>query len=193
MFLLDKFLPLIFVYIRPFIKWFLHTFTRLCELQRICYGARAGSSRSRQVERCLKLSKHAEIKQLLRELDEAVEYCSEEELKRIPAQAVAVVQKVKNIKPRIHPDFSALFGACVLQIWSYKHLMHRVERLRSEPYDAENLDHEQKLLELWENLMPDEPLEGRISKQWQEIGFQVNLHETKSKFCTNFSSSLYNK
>lgn len=172
--ILDKFISLIFVYIRPFIKWFLHTFTRLCELQRICYGAQAGASRSRQVERCLALSRHLEIKQLLRELDEAVEYCSEEELKRIPGQAVAVVQKVKNIKPRIHPDFSALFGACILQIWSYKHLMHRVERLRSEPYDAENLDHEEKLLELWNNLMPEQPLEGRISKQWQEIGFQVN-------------------
>lgn len=174
MLFLDKNLPLIFVYIRPFIKWFLHTFTRLCELQRICYGAQAGASRTRQVERSLALSKQLEIKQLLRELDEAAEHCNEEELRRFPAQAVAVVQRVKHIKARIHPDFSALFGACVSQIWSYKHLMHEVERLRSEPYDSDNLDHEQKLLELWKYLMPEEPLEGRISKQWQEIGFQVS-------------------
>lgn len=174
MLFLDKILPLIFVYIRPFIKWFLHTFTRLCELQRICYGAQAGASRTRQVERSLALSKQLEIKQLLRELDEAAEHCNEEELRRFPAQAVAVVQRVKHIKARIHPDFSALFGACVSQIWSYKHLMHEVERLRSEPYDSDNLDHEQKLLELWKYLMPEEPLEGRISKQWQEIGFQVS-------------------
>ncbi|XP_065354211.1 ELMO domain-containing protein 2 [Calliphora vicina] len=172
MLFLDKVLPLIFVYIRPFIKWFLHTFTRLCELQRICYGAQAGASRTKQVERSLLLSKKLEIKQMLRELDEAAEHCIEEELRRFPSQAIAVVQRVKHIKSRIHPDFSALFGACVLQIWSYKHLMHEVERLRSEPYDSDNLDHEQKLLELWKNLMPEQPLDGRISKQWQEIGFQ---------------------
>lgn len=173
MLFLDKIVPLIFVYIRPFIKWFLHTFTRLCELQRICYGARAGANRTRQVERSLALSKHIEIRKLLNELDEVVEHCNEEELKRFPVQAVAVVQRAKHIKSRIHPDFSALFGACVLQIWSYKHLMHEVERLRSINYDSDNLDHEQKLIELWQYLMPQQPLEGRISKQWQEIGFQV--------------------
>ncbi|XP_061395734.1 ELMO domain-containing protein 2 [Musca vetustissima] len=172
MFILDKILPYIFVYIRPFIKWFLHTFTRLSELQRICYGARSGASRTRQVERSLYLSKKPEIRHLLRELDEAAEYCSQEELMQFPIKAVAVVQRVKRIKPRIHPDFAGLFGSCVLHIWSYKHLMHEVERLRAEMYDSDNLEHEQKLLELWKRLMPDEELTGRITKQWQDIGFQ---------------------
>lgn len=174
MFILDKILPFIFVYIRPFIKWFLHTFTRLCELQRICYGATSGASRTRQVERSLYLSQKPEIKQLLREMDEAVEFCNYEELLQLPSKAVAVVQRIKRIKSRIHPDFAGLFGTCALHIWSYKHLMHQVERLRAEMYDSQNLEHEQKLLELWKRLMPDENLTGRISKQWQEIGFQVH-------------------
>lgn len=170
----DRFiLPLIFVYIRPFLKWFLHTFTRLCELQRICYGATAGASRTKQVEKSLNLSKQVDIKQLIRELDQAAEYCTEDELSQFPLRATSVVQRVKHIKPRVHPDFAGLFGTCVLQIWSYKHLMNNVERLRSEMYDADNLEHEQKLLELWNYLMPDVPLTQRITKQWQEIGFQV--------------------
>lgn len=168
-------LPLIFAYIRPFLKWFLHTFTRLCELQRICYGATAGACRTKQVERSLNLSKQTDIKLLLRELDEAAEYCTVDELHQFPQRAVSVVQRVKHIKPRVHPDFAGIFGTCILQIWSYRHLMHSVERLRSEQYDGDNLQHEQKLLELWNNLMPDSPLLQRITKQWQEIGFQVIL------------------
>lgn len=66
-----------------------------------------------------------------------------------------------------------MFGVSVYQIWSYKRLVHQVERLRSEQYNAENVEHEEKLMELWRHLMPDEPLTERVSKQWQEIGFQV--------------------
>ncbi|CAD6991581.1 unnamed protein product [Ceratitis capitata] len=170
--ILGRILPVIFLHLRPFIKWFLHTFTRLSELQRIVYGAQAGASRTRKVERSLMLSQNIEIQQLLQELDTAVESCSDNELILLPVRAISVVQHAKHIKSKIHPDFTPLFGTCVLQIWSYRHLLHQVERLRAEPYDANNLVHEQKLLELWNRLMPEEPLEGRITKQWQEIGFQ---------------------
>lgn len=165
---------LIYLYLRPFLKWFLHTFTRLCELQRLCYGALAGSSRSKQVDRSLQLTKNKDIRALVRELDEAVEHCNDEEFKQFPARASYVISRAKRIKRECHPDFAPLFGQCVVQIWSYKRLMFAVERLRAEPYDADNLEHEQKLLSLWEYLMPEQPLTGRISKQWQEIGFQVN-------------------
>lgn len=80
MFLLDRILPLIFGYIRPFIKWFLHAFTRLSELQRICYGARAGASRTSQVERSLELSKTPQIRRLVLDLDEAAPYVDNREL-----------------------------------------------------------------------------------------------------------------
>ncbi|KAI9579678.1 ELMO domain-containing protein 2 [Glossina fuscipes] len=168
----EKLFPFICKYMRPFMKWFLHTFTRLCELQRICYGAQPGARRTKQVEWSLESSNQPDIKQLIRELNEAVEYCSEDELKSLTLKAVSVVQRVKRIKPSIHPDFAPLFGVTVYQIWSYKRLMHQVERLRSEQYNAENIEHEEKLMELWRHLMPDEPLTERVSKQWQEIGFQ---------------------
>ncbi|XP_030374209.1 ELMO domain-containing protein 2 [Scaptodrosophila lebanonensis] len=172
MFLLDKILPFIFGYIRPFIKWFLHVFTRLSELQRICYGAKAGASRTRQVERSLQLSKHPDIKCLLLELDQAAPYADDAELLYFAQRATHVIGKVKKIKPNVHPDFGRIFGNCITAIYGYKRLMHTAEQLRAEKYDAENPEHEQKLLQLWRLLMPEEPLTARITKQWQDIGFQ---------------------
>lgn len=47
-----------------------------------------------------------------------------------------------------------------------------ISALRKEQFDSENTSHEGKLLELWDNLMPTQRLEARITKQWQDIGFQ---------------------
>lgn len=47
-----------------------------------------------------------------------------------------------------------------------------MENLRKTAYDADDLTHEQKLYDLWDNLMPHEKLESRVTKQWQDIGFQ---------------------
>lgn len=160
------------LFFRPFIKWFLHTFTRLCELQRICYGAKAGSKRTRLVERSLKMTRSKEIQELCKAFDEQVEHCNEQEIFGIARRAIVTVMRVKNIKTHCHPDFPTLFGQCIIQIWGYKRLKIAIESLRSEQYDAGNVEHEKKLLELWNELMPDSPLETRITKQWQQIGFQ---------------------
>ncbi|KAF5294614.1 hypothetical protein FQR65_LT10720 [Abscondita terminalis] len=61
---------------------------------------------------------------------------------------------------------------CVEQIWGYRQLKAEVETLRTIIYDSDNIEHEQKLLELWQHLNPNNPLNSRVSKQWQEIGFQ---------------------
>lgn len=45
-------------------------------------------------------------------------------------------------------------------------------RIRTSPYDASNLVHEQQLMELWRRAFPDEPLEQRVTKQWGKLGFQ---------------------
>ncbi|EDW38116.1 GL12197 [Drosophila persimilis] len=172
MFLLDRLLPFIFSYIRPFIKWFLHAFTRLSELQRICYGARAGASRTRQVERSLTLSKSYEIKRVVHDLDEVAPYADNRNLLEFSFRAARVVMQAKRIKNNVHPDFSRLFINCVSTIWGYRRLMYQIEQLRAEKYDSDNPEHEYKLLELWQLLMPEAPLTGRVSKQWQDIGFQ---------------------
>ena len=64
-------------------------------------------------------------------------------------------------------------SACLHQLCGYKALLEEIESLRSTSYNAENLEHEQSLLQLWSLLQPGVPLMTRKTKQWQNIGFQV--------------------
>ena len=66
----------------------------------------------------------------------------------------------------------------LLQVYGYRHLQSEVLLFKCTPYDADNAEHEEKLIQLWSHLMPDQPLESRISKQWTEIGFQGNDPKT---------------
>ncbi|CAI9617592.1 unnamed protein product [Staurois parvus] len=61
---------------------------------------------------------------------------------------------------------------CLLQISGYKKLFLEVEDVRKQPYNSDNPEHEQQLMELWDLLMPHEKLKSRITKQWGDIGFQ---------------------
>merc|ERR1712001_415383 len=69
-------------------------------------------------------------------------------------------------------------AACLSQVCGYKQLVIEVERLRATAYDADNLLHEQQLLQLWSLLQPGVPLMTRKTKQWQNIGFQGNDPKT---------------
>ncbi|KAI0229038.1 hypothetical protein L0F63_004852 [Massospora cicadina] len=53
-----------------------------------------------------------------------------------------------------------------------RYLEKEINELAKTKYDPANKRHEQRLVELWNNLKPSEPLEGRITLQWQTIGFQ---------------------
>lgn len=161
-------------YLRPLIKWFLRHTTKLCELQRICYGEPYGASRSLGVEFSLKHSKSEKIQHVIKKLDNA---SSEQEFKgetgkNVITEAIVTVLLVKKINPKIHVQFVQSFGKCIEQIWGYKQLLVDVEQMRTTLYDSDNLEHESKLLDLWTQLMPDEELTARVTKQWQEIGFQ---------------------
>ena len=68
--------------------------------------------------------------------------------------------------------FRKSFSRCVVAIWSYRQLVHEIDWLRKTPYDSDNPIHENKLRSLWRALVPDQPLESRVSKQWGDIGFQ---------------------
>ena len=46
MLMLERVWNLIAWYLRPLFKWLLRKTTRLCEMQRICYGQPAGALRS---------------------------------------------------------------------------------------------------------------------------------------------------
>lgn len=166
---------LLYFYTRPLIKWFLRKFTCLCELQRICYGNEFGASRHKGVEQSLQLSRVPDIKKLLLLLDSCVstEFSAEQFREELVPYAVRTVLRVKKIKPNIHPDFAPIFHTSVEAIWGFKRLYAIVEEVRTTAYDCNNREHEEKLLRLWELLMPEEKLESRVTKQWQDIGFQV--------------------
>lgn len=164
-----------YIYIRPLLKWLLRIFTRLCELQRICYGTEDGSARVKGIEKSLERSRCPGIVAIRKTLDNDVKQAMSEKQFRhtIVYKATTTVMAVKKINSSAHPDFYGLFWDCAEMIWGYKYLYHRVEAVRMMAYDCDNRAHEQKLFELWSLLMPNEKLESRITKQWQDIGFQV--------------------
>lgn len=161
-------------FFRPLMKWFLRKTTRLCELQRICYGEPAGAPRSLGVEFSLNHSKSQYIKELIEEFNETCDHLQfvGSNKQALITQGIVTVLQVKKIKPTVHTQFLHSFGLCLEQIWGYRQLMVEIEELRTTQYDSENDEHEGKLLELWRRLIPKEELEARVTKQWQEIGFQ---------------------
>ncbi|PNF30272.1 ELMO domain-containing protein 1 [Cryptotermes secundus] len=161
-------------YLRPLVKRFLRETTRLCELQRVCYGEKPGAPRSLSVEKSLLQSRSGDIKKLVMILDRMSDgrKFTGTNQENIIHYAVHTVLRVKQINPQIHPQFGKSFAKCIEHIWGYRQLIQDVETLRITPYDADNKDHENKLLTLWELLMPSVQLESRITKQWQDIGFQ---------------------
>lgn len=183
---LSAFYSYAYWFLRPFIKWFLRKTTKLCELQRICYGEPSGAPRTLGVEFSLNHSKTKKIQDLVRFLNERsgnLEFIGKLTKSSIELAVVTVIQ-AKRINPTIHTQFIKSFGRTVEQIWGYKQLIFEVENLRRTPYDALNPEHEDFLLGLWERLNPDTPLEARVTKQWQDIGFQGWL---KSLLKANFS------
>lgn len=163
-----------YTYARPFIKWFLRQFTCLCELQRICYGFESGSKRKKGVEESLALSRKPQIKEIVNQLNDSVtrKMNTAEFQDYLVPFAVATIMKVKRVKQKIHPDFGPSLGVCIETIWSYRRLCADIEDIRRIQFDNTNADHENKLLKLWRLLMPTQPLDKRVTKQWQDIGFQ---------------------
>lgn len=172
-----NFTNIIYLYLRPLIKWFLRRFTRLCELQRICYGHPAGAPRAKAVEMSLNLSRSPTIISMVRNLNDLVQDEISDRVirERVLYSAVLNVVKCKKINSKIHPAFTPSFRAAADAIWGYKRLYHTVEMIRVTQYNSEDSSHEGKLLELWDLLMPDESLPQRVTKQWQSIGFQVSI------------------
>jgi len=198
--LVQTILTWLFCCFRPAIKWFLRQTTRLCELQRICYGEAPGAHRTCAVELSLQQSRS---KRILEAMDVMYSEASKqsfasesitggdvlvttadedndsERLKRKQKNAndnahkvINVILHVKKIKRDLHIQFVHSLAACLSQICNYKQLASEVETLRATPYDADNLVHEQQLLQLWSLLQPGVPLMTRKTKQWQNIGFQ---------------------
>jgi len=171
--LLSNILNMVCWYLRPLIKWFLRQTTRLCELQRVCYGEPAGAARTLGVEISMTQSRNKDITDLLKSMDSSVsKFNTENSLKSLFESSCNQIMRTKDIKPDLHRQFVQSIQVCLRQIWGYKKLKVEVESLRAESFDSDNLSHEQDLVALWALLQPDKPLVTRVTKQWQDIGFQ---------------------
>ncbi|XP_014254930.1 ELMO domain-containing protein 2 [Cimex lectularius] len=161
-------------HIRSLIKWVLRKTTKLCELQRICYGKQVGCPRSSAVEFSLFSSKSEHIKNMIKVLNDSAanRQLGGRNQKLILERSVKTVIIVKKINPDVHRQFVKSFTRCLEHIWGYKQLYAEVEELRLTQYDSSCPEHEEKLQRLWTALCPETPLEARITKQWQDIGFQ---------------------
>ncbi|XP_006819118.1 ELMO domain-containing protein 2-like [Saccoglossus kowalevskii] len=148
-----------FSFLRGMIKWFLHKVTGVCELQRICSKYNVGAKRTKKIESCLKHSHTAAVKKALTNGERVDE-------------AVANIMAIKGIHQDEDPQFGPYLTACLTQIHGYKNLLAEVEVTRKTPYNSENQEHENMLMQLWELLMPNNKLQSRITKQWSDIGFQ---------------------
>lgn len=158
---------------RKVIKWFLRRTTKLCELQRICYTQPPGAPRTIAVERSLRDSNRPQIRGLLTVLDARASdrnfYSGRSIL--LP-NAVSTIARVKRIDQSEYERFTNALGQCVDHIWSYMQLVEEIKTSAAIQYDCSNDVHEKSLLLLWDELMPNDKLENRVTKQWQDIGFQ---------------------
>uniref|UniRef100_A0A3B3WBE3 ELMO domain-containing protein n=1 Tax=Poecilia mexicana TaxID=48701 RepID=A0A3B3WBE3_9TELE len=148
------------------LKFVTRKFTGRCELQRICYSNKPGARRTLKIESSLRYSKYELLRSALSVHPDQVE------------KTIDDIMALKKINPDTNPQLGVSLQASLLQIVGYRSLMAEVEKLRREPYDSENTEHESMLMKLWKELRPDTPLTGRISKQWCEIGFQGNDPKT---------------
>ncbi|KAJ7326935.1 hypothetical protein JRQ81_016694 [Phrynocephalus forsythii] len=85
---------------------------------------------------------------------------------------VSLIIQEKKINIQKDTGFQPKLQLCLLQISGCRELYLAVEALRKDPYNSDNKEHEEQLMELWNLLMPHEKLKARITKQWCDIGFQ---------------------
>lgn len=175
--ILDYLIGVLYVYLRPLIKWFLRRTTHLCELQRVVYATSPGAERTLGVEKSFKQSRSPVLKKISTKMNGlaiegkfAADNCHEvTSLVEFACEAVCLE---KRIKTTIHHRFLNGLRVSLLQMFGYRQLITEVEQLRMVAFDSSIGEHEVLLNKLWTELMPNRVISARRSKEWEEIGFQ---------------------
>lgn len=156
----------LFSWYHSFIKWLLHLITGRCELERICSNIKCPVTCNLDIEKSLRNSKSESLNRVLTTAKLDVHL------------SVQQVMQEKKLKAEESLVFIERFSKSLIQICGYIDLMDIVEQQKKMAFSSENRHHEEKLLQLWELLMPDTKLENRISSQWSDIGFQGKNPQT---------------
>lgn len=90
----------------------------------------------------------------------------------------SIIQK-KHVPVDLHAN---LLNALQV-IYASNQLLNSINDSISTKYDSNNKEHEDKLLQLWNKVMPNKSLQSRITKQWIEV--YIHTH-------TNISTRYFN-
>jgi len=140
---------------RSLIKIFSRLLTGKCELYRIIEANIPQTSRVLLTEESLASSKHTKVRNLLQN-----------------SSNVRDLIPIKKIPQKFASHFCAEMKLVLDQLHGYEDLFASIEALRREKFDSKNQNHEKLLLELWSMLQPERVLSNRISRDWEDIGFQ---------------------
>ncbi|KAJ3091376.1 ELMO domain-containing protein 2 [Quaeritorhiza haematococci] len=90
------------------------------------------------------------------------------------SEPFALILKKKLFPENGNPStpHAIILRQCLSTISATYKLVHELNARAATKYDSTNKLHEKKLLELWDLMMPNEKLSARVTKQWQQIGFQ---------------------
>ena len=95
-----------------------------------------------------------------------------------PFHVEGATQTVAAAKGIVDAETLVKLRGCMSAISEYNGVMEELRGLKV-PYSKANPTHEAALEELWDALRPGVRRNGgRITKEWQEIGFQVSLSRT---------------
>lgn len=188
----------IYILLRGLLKGFLRRCTRLCELQRLCYGDNLGARRTLAVgkrmlssaseesklstkytlfvlEKSITLSRSPVFQKIHNELGNIALANELEKKWQLVEKAIEAICVVKGIDCKIHEDFPQPLRVCLTQIYGYQQLLVRLDNVRSIDFDHSNESHRLLLRKLWQQLQPDNTsaLDSTlIGKHWKDIGFQ---------------------
>lgn len=87
-------------------------------------------------------------------------------------KSVGKIIEAKKIKVEAESRFCREMTVCLEQIHGFQSVYEEIEDIRCSKFIDNDVNHEAMLTKLWTLLKPSTPLESRISKQWNEIGFQ---------------------
>ena len=88
------------------------------------------------------------------------------------ASMVAQAERFDPMKPNLATIVLPNLRQCINSLRFIQHVQGAVERMCATAYNPANGEHEKHLLQCWDALQPGKALSGRISKDWQTLGFQ---------------------
>eukprot|EP01041_Mallomonas_annulata_P007428 gene7428-15184_t len=145
------------------LKWFIHSWTKKCEIQRLCEKGWHSWDMSFKV--VLSLNKSIQLHAIIKETIHK-QTCFE------TAHMATIIMTKKKIPQTLNIVYLNLTH-CLHAVRAIHILSSQMIKLQEELYDTTNKKHIQLLEKFWDCMKPDIRRKGgMISEEWGELGFQ---------------------